>query len=238
MNHGLLDVPAPLYGAFDRALTVILPPPARLVVWGVLGALVSVLLYRALSPQRRIAAAKARLLALRRQLDAHDGTFEQALPLLRAHIGASLRHVWLVLPATVLASLPVLTLLIWLAGTYGHRLPEPGQGPPVKVAPAGLDVRWQDRPPQVTVLDKGRTVAQVPLTAPVTRVEKRRWWNALVANPIGYLPSDGPVRRVHIALEPRRYLDFGPDWLRGWAALFMSVLFAASLLTQRLARVE
>lgn len=238
MNYGLLDVPAPLYGAVDRALMTLLPPPARLVVWGVLGAVVSVLLYRALSPQLRIAAAKARLRALRRQLDAHDGTFEQALPLLRAQIGASLRHVWLVLPATLLASLPVLTLLIWLAGTYGHRLPEPGQSPPVKVAPAGLDVRWQDRPPQLTVLDKGRTVAQVPLTAPVTRVEKRQWWNVLVANPIGYLPSDGPARQVRIALEPRRYLDFGPDWVRGWAAVFMSVLFAASLLTQRLARVH
>lgn len=238
MNLGLLDLPAPLYGGIDRALSAVLPPLARLVVWGILGALVSVMLYRALSPQRRIAAAKARQRALRRQLDAHEGTLEQAMPLLLAQLGASLRHVGLVLPATVLASLPVLTLLIWLGGAYGHRLPEPGRSPPVAVVPASLDARWQDRPPRVTVLDAGRPVAEVPIRAAVTRVEKRRWWNVLVGNPLGYLPADGPVRQVNIALHPQQYVGFGPDWARGWTAVFMSALLAASLATQRLARVE
>lgn len=238
MNRGLLDVPGPLYAAMDRGLAHLLPPTARLMVWGLLGALVSVLLYRALSPQARVAQAKARVRALRAELDAHDGSFEQAMPLLRASIGASLRHVRLVLPATILASLPVLTLLIWLPESYGHQLPSAGQSPTVKVAPAGLDARWQDDPPQITVLDRGQPVAQVPVTTPVTRVEKQRWWNALVGNPLGYLPADGPVQRLKIALPPQQYVGFGPDWARGWTAVFMSALLVASLATQRLARVE
>lgn len=238
MNRGLLDAPGPLYAAADRGLAHVLPPTARLIVWALLGALVSVLLYRALSPQARVAQAKARVRELRARLDAHDGSFEQAMPLLRASIGASLRQVRLVLPATLLASLPVLTLLIWLPENYGHQLPTPGQSPQVQVVPAGLDARWEHDPPQVTVLDRGQPVAQVPVTRPVTRVEKQRWWNALVGNPLGYLPADGPVQRLNIALPPQQYVGFGPDWARGWTAVFMSALLVASLATQRLARVE
>jgi hypothetical protein len=239
VTTGLLDLPAPLYTALDRALAGALPPLGRLAAWAALGAVVSVLLYRALSPQRRIAQAKARAQALRAQLDTYEGEFAQALPLLRAQFGASLRHVGLVLPGTLLASLPVLTLLVWLDSAYAYRLPGVGEPAPVlSVSPPHLAARWQAEPPGVTVVDGARTIAQLALTVPVTRVEQRAWWNALIANPVGYLPAGGVARRLEIGLPAQRYLDFGPPWLGSWLTVFLTVLAAVSLAVHRLARVE
>lgn len=238
MSAGLLDLPAPLYAAADRALAGALPPLARLVAWAALAGVVSVLLYRALSPQRRIAATKAQAAALRRRLDTHDGALGEALPLLRAQLAASLRHVGLVLPATLLASLPVLTLLVWLDTAYAHRLPGPGEpAPPIAVTPPHLAARWHPDPPGVTVLGGTRPAAQVRLSAPVTHIEQKAWWNALVGNPLGYLPPAGPVQRIEIGLPERRYVPFGPPWLGNWLTVFLAVLTAVSLAVHRLARV-
>lgn len=238
MTVGLLDLPAPLYATLDGALTKVLPPVGRLMVWAALAGVVSVLLYRALSPQRRIAAAKARAAALRRRLDGHDGAFAEALPLLRAQLGASLRHVGLVLPGTLLAALPVLSLLVWLDTAHAYRLPAPDEpAPRLTVTPPHLGARWQAAPPGVTVLDGEREVVHVALTAPVTRIEQRAWWNALIGNPVGYLPAGGPAQRVEIGLPARDYLPFGPLWLGSWLTVFLVVLTAVSLAVHRLARV-
>jgi hypothetical protein len=239
VNLGLLDLPAPLYAALDRALANALPPLARLLVWAALGGVVSVLVYRALSPQPRIAQAKARAHALRAQMEAYEGELARAMPLVRAQLGASLRHVALVLPAALLASLPVLTLLVWLDTAYAHRLPRPGEpAPMLRVAPGHLAARWQADPAGVTVLDGSREIARIALTAPVTRVEQRAWWNALIANPVGYLPDGGPAQRVVIGLPARAYLGFGPAWLGSWLTVFLAALTVVSLAVHRLARVE
>lgn len=238
MSRGLLDLPAPLYAGLDQLLAEALPPLGRLLVWAALAGPVSVLLYRTLSPQRRIATAKAEAAALRRRLDAHEGDLAGALPLLRAQLGASLRHVGLVLPATLVASLPVLSLLVWLETAYGHTLPPPQEPPHLVVSPGHLTARWHPRPPRVVVREGRATVAEVRLVAPVTRVEPHRWWNALIANPVGYLPDEGPARQLRIELPPRRYLGRGPGWIDNWATVFLAALVAVSLGVHRLARVH
>src|SRR5688500_20323135 len=87
---GLLDLPAPLFDFVDRSLLGALPPLARLILWAIAGAAVSLTLYRWLSPQRRIAAAKAAALDARRRLNAHDGDLESALPLMRQSMKAEI----------------------------------------------------------------------------------------------------------------------------------------------------
>src|SRR6185436_16008877 len=56
---GLLDLPAPFFDFVDRSLLGALPPLLRLILWAIAGAAISLTLYRLLSPQRRIAQAKA-----------------------------------------------------------------------------------------------------------------------------------------------------------------------------------
>jgi hypothetical protein len=234
---GVFDLPAPLFDFVDRSLLGALPPLARLILWAIAGAAVSLALYRLLSPQRRIAQAKAAALNARRRLNAHDGDLESALPLMRQSMKAALRHVGLVFPAAIAASLPVLALLVWLDAAYGYQLPQDRQAPAVSVEPATYSGQWRPNG-SIEVRDQaGAEVARLTLAEPITHIEKRQWWNVLIGNPAGYLPERGPIERVTIALPERQYLPVGPGWLRSWVPVALAALVIASLLIMRIARI-
>jgi hypothetical protein len=242
LSRGLLDLPAPLYAALDGWMAGLLSPSGRLILWAALGGILSVLLYRLLSPQARIAAAKQEVARTRQALDRHEGEFAEAMPLLKAQLGAAFRHIGLVLPATLIASLPVLTLLVWLDTAYGHAYPAPGEVPRLAVAPLDMSAEWRPipgAPPRILVrAANGAEVLEVALRAPVTIIEKPGRWDWLIANPAGSLPEDGPVERVFVDLPERHYLSFGPDWLRSWLGVFLPALVIVSLAVHRLARVH
>ena len=52
---------------------------------------------------------------------------------------------------------------------------------------------------------------------------------AIIGNPAGYLPEQGPIESVTIALPERQYLPVGPDWLRSWFTVALAVLVITSL---------
>ncbi len=181
---GLFDLPAPLLDLVDAHVLGLLPPVARLVIWAVIGAAISLTLYRSLSPQRRIAEAKAAALDARRRLNAHDGDLESAMPLMRRSMGLALKHVGLVFPAAIAASLPVLALLVWLDGAYGYSFPADRHAPTIAVEPQSYKAHWQPNGSggEIAVQDgQGTQVARLTVAEPVTRIEKRHWWNILIA---------------------------------------------------------
>ncbi|HET6161638.1 MAG TPA: hypothetical protein VFE34_25080 [Dongiaceae bacterium] len=238
---GLLDLPAPLFDLMDRSLLGLLPPLARLVLWAILGAILSLLIYRWLSPQRRIAEVKAAAQNARHRLNAHDGDLESALPLMRQSMALALRQLGLVLPAALIASLPVIALLVWLDGAYGHQLPDGRQTPPVvTVEPPSYSAQWQPSGTggQIELREQGGAqVARLTLAAPVTRIEKRHWWNLILGNPAGYLPEQSPIDSVTIALPEHQYLPVGPEWLRSWFTVALTALFITSIFIMRIARI-
>jgi hypothetical protein len=241
---GLLDLPAPLFSMLDTALATFAPPLVRIVLWAVAGAAASMLLYRAISPQARIAEGKRRLAEARRELDAYEGELGDAGPLITRMLGIALRQVGRTTLPAVIASLPVLALLVWLSTAYGHRYPEPEATPAVTVEPDRFQARWLGRPapeqpPRVGITDgDGETVTEIALTEPVPVIHQHRFWNYLIGNPAGYLPEQSVVQAVHVALPSRDYLPFGPDWLRGWVVPFFVVLVTASIAIKVIARIE
>jgi hypothetical protein len=72
----------------------------------------------------------------------------------------------------------------------------------------------------------------------VPTIHKRQWWNALVGNPVGYLPDSSRLEWIELGLPQREYLTVGPAWLRAWYVVFFSVLLAASLAIKVAARIE
>jgi hypothetical protein len=237
---GFLDLPQPLFDFVDGTVLGSLPPLLRLILWAIAAAILSLAIYRWLSPQRRIAEAKAAAHAARCRLNAHDGDLESALPLMRQSMALALRHVGLVLPAALVASLPVLTLVVWLDGAYGHVFPGPAQAPTIQVEPPGYAALWRRTANDVRIelLDqRGSKVAQVTLAKPVTRIEKPHWWNVVVGNPAGYLSTRGPIESVTIALPERQYIPVGPDWLRSWFVVAFAALLITSILFMRVARI-
>ena len=245
---GLLDLPAPLFAGFDSLLSSLASPTLRLVIWGVLAAVLSMGAYWLLSPQARIARAKADALAARRALDAYDGEFADAWPLIGRVLRTALRQLGLVTLPAVLGSLPVLALLVWLSTTYGYAFPDDGRQIAVRTQPQGGAAQVQTVEAadaaakaghQVVVLDQaGNLVERFVLPAPVPTIHKRQWWNALVGNPVGYLPDSSPLEWVELGLPEKEYLPVGPSWLRAWYVVFLGVLLAASLAIKVTARIE
>lgn len=245
---GLFDLPAPLFGWLDNALAWLAPAPLRLALWGLIAAGMSMGLYALLSPQRQIAQTKTDALAARRALDAHEGDFAEAWPLIRNLLHTAFRQLALVTWPAVLASLPVLALLAWVSTAYGYAFPAEGAAVAVSTVPRDLEGRLETVPAaagpsppshRIVVIDEtGQVVDRVPWPAPVPTIHKRAWWNLLLGNPAGYLPDDGPLERIDLDIPAKEYLPVGPAWLKPWYVLFFGVLLAASLAIKVAARIE
>lgn len=237
---GLLDLPAPALSALNDWLTGFLPTPMVIVLWAAAGAMLSMEIYRLLSPQRRIARMRQDLQAVKRRLDDFDGPFREAWRQICDMLSLALRRVALVVPATLVAMLPVLVLIVWADAQYGRTFPPPGENIDIRVTD-GFQGYWQDsgERPSAKVSDgSGAPVADVEVPRPVPVIHKKQWWNALIGNPAGYLPEDVPFERIDIALPRQEFIGFGPAWLRGWEPLFFLSIFMFALGLKTLRRIE
>jgi hypothetical protein len=245
---GLFDVASPLFSWLDGLMSW-LPDTARLVLWAVVAGIASMAFYRLTSNQAKLAAIKAEMAALRKEIAAFDGPFGEMWGLVGRNLRLALRQLWVTFLPALIASLPVLFLLVWVSNSFDATMPAPGA--PIEVEafarngetlpdlqwrgdarPAGegtWTVTWPGAGQRLELLHEGQVLLALPPPAPVGVVHQRRWWNVLLGNPAGYLPP-GPVDSVEIGLRRREYLPFGPDWLRGWIPLFFAVLVAVSLL--------
>lgn len=238
---GLLNIPAPLWQGIDALLASFLPAWARLIFWAAFAATMTMSLYRLLSPQKRIGVAKREARAARAALNAYDGDMAGAMPLMRRQFATALRHVGLVLPASLLALLPLLSLLIWAETWYGHALPDPAQSPPVQLTPdGGFSAQWRaaNGAASLRITRGNEPLTTIAYTAPVPVVHQHQWWNWLAGNPLGYLPDDSALQQVRVELPERHYIPWGPNWLGSWLALFIPVLFGVSLTIHRFFKIE
>ena len=129
-------LPFPLFDAIDAVLAAVLPPVARLVLWGALAGGVAMLLYAACSSQARIREQKAEIASIQARLKAAGDDFAQTMRLSRANLGASFKLLGMVTGPAVLSSLPVAFLLIWVAETFAYATPPPGTAVAMTLTPA------------------------------------------------------------------------------------------------------
>jgi hypothetical protein len=232
---GLFDLPSPLLNFLDEHLFGFLPPVVRILIWAAIGALVSMELYRALSPQAKVAELKVSLLHAQQRVSDFDGEFNEAWPLLGNMLSLALQRIVVVLPSTLIASLPLLIMVVWLDGAYGYSFPPAGQAVQVE-APAPFTGKWvgaeSGQKPHAQILDdKGQVVVDAPVKAAVPVLQKWHWWNVLLGNPAGYLASSAPIETLTIDLPEKQIVAAGPAWLRGWApSFFLAVLLIAMTL--------
>ncbi len=228
---GLFDLPAPLFNYLDRTLLGFLPASVHILIWAAIGAFLSMELYRVLSPQAKVAQLKLELQEVQAKVADFDGEFPEAWPMLKHMIGLALQRIVAVLPSTLIASLPLLCIVVWLDSAYGYSFPPQGQAVQVE-PPAPYTGKWVDTGaglPHAQVLNSGgQVVADTPVHAAIPVLHKWQWWNALLGNPAGYLSKDAPVDEVRIALPAQTIFNIGPSWLRGWEpSFFLAVLLIA-----------
>jgi hypothetical protein len=252
---GLFDLPAPLFDIVDGIIAAVLPAVLRLVLWGVLAGWVSMLVYRFTSNQERIAALKTRQQIQQKQIAAFDGEFAELLPLIRQTLALGFRQMGLVLGPALLATLAALFIIVWVAGAFGYRAPLAGDEILVSTEPAGSEIHWSppaqaraagngwivDWPAEGQTLilgDSQRALLEFPLTRAIPVIHKKRWWNLLLANPLGYLPPGGQVDVVHIGLPEQVVFGFGPGWMHGWMFSFFAAFLLSSFAFKWLMRLH
>ncbi|MEM7025102.1 MAG: hypothetical protein AAF637_21330 [Pseudomonadota bacterium] len=257
---GLFDLASPLLTWIDGAMVGWLPSTIRLLFWALVTGFVSMLLYRLTSNQKRLGEIKGEMAALRKQISEFDGPMSEMWSLTGRNLTLALRQLWVTLLPALLASIPVIFLLVWVSNTFGTIMPQPG----AKIAVEALashkqslpQLHWKGGEAQVEGDDRwivawpgpdatmklsnvdDEALISLPTAAPVGIVHQRRWWNALLGNPAGYLPSPGPVDTVLIGVPAQEFLPFGPAWLRGWMPLFFTVVIAVSLLLKVIWRIH
>jgi hypothetical protein len=255
---GLLDLPAPLFGVVDQALATFLPAVIRLALWGVLAGLLTMLVYRRLSNQERIQALKAQQKSAQREIADFDGELGDLFPLIRHALGLGMRQLGLALGPALLATIPVLFLLVWVAGNFGYRLPDagsavqvtapepPGSAPALSWRPAegatatpeGWNVAWPESGPGLELRESELVLLRLPIEEPVPVIHKRQWWNLFMANPIGYLPDEAGIDMVQMALPQQQFLALGPGWMRGWMFTFFGVFLLSSIAFKIILKID
>jgi hypothetical protein len=255
---GLFDLPAPLLGAIDGWLGAALPPAVRILLWGVLAGWLTMVLYRAFSRQETISALKARQKEHQKHIAGFDGEFNELLPLIREALGTGLRQLGLSLGPALLATIPVLFIITWVAGEFGYQSPAPGDtltiaidpseadrnglqwlpGTAVEKTASGWSLTWPGNDDRVALQRAGKTLLELPGERNIAVIHKRRWWNRLMANPLGYLDDGDPIDTIHIGLPAQRFIPAGPAWMSGWMFFFFGSFLLSSLAFKLLLGIE
>jgi len=242
---GLFDLPAPIFNIIDGALAMMMPPMLRLVFWGILAGWISMVVYRQLSNQEKIGGLKALQKEQQKNIAEFDGEFSELLPLIRHTLALGLRQMGFALGPALLATVPVVFIVIWVAGEFGHVFPTAESEVFLSIEPAGSDINWSSAtrvrvnesgwvvnwPSQgqsLTMSEGQQPLLVLPLERAIPVIHKKRWWNLLMANPLGYLPKDGNTDVVYFDLPEAIIIGSGPVWLRGWMfSFFMSFLLSS-----------
>jgi hypothetical protein len=246
---GLLDLPAPLFDAvFGGWGQSAWGAASTIGILAGASAFASMALYRATSDQGGLAKVAEEIDVLQRRL---AGEPDDALDLGRTALQLArlnLRRLRGSLGPALLAGLPFLFVLPWLSNNYDRAPVAAGQAVEVCVEPAsavdklvwpaGVAVDraagcallgWPDSTTTAITGADGRLLAPWPPAALTPVLHPRVWWNHLVGNPGGYLPSGAGVTALHIAVPARELWTWGPAWCRRWWCLFALVAVVVSL---------
>jgi len=257
---GLFDLPAPVFGAIDDVLALAISPVLRLVIWGIFAGWLTMVVYRIFSDQERIGELKAKQKNQQQEIAEFDGEFTELMPLIRHTLALGFRQLGLALGPALFATVPVLFIVIWVAGEFGFQAPTAGSEVLLIVEPATSDIHWSStteasitksttnengwvinwpsKDQSVTMSDDHQPILILPLEHDIPIIHKKRWWNTLMANPLGYLPEDGKTDVIHINLSEAVIIGSGPDWIRGWMFSFFMVFLLSSIGFKLLLRLD
>ena len=252
---GLFDLPAPIFGAIDSILEMALPPVLRLVIWGILAGWLTMVVYRRLSNQVKIGELKAQQKIQQKKIAEFDGEFEELMPLIRHTLALGFKQLGLALGPALLATVPILFIVIWVASEFGFETPAAGSEVLLTVEPASSDIHWSSTTEvqfsengwvinwpsegqSLTMTDGRQPLLELPLEHNIPIIHKKKWWNLLMANPLGYLPEDGKTDVIHINLPEPNIIGSGPGWMRGWMFSFFMTFLLSSVAFKLLLRID
>jgi hypothetical protein len=253
---GVFDLFSPGFSWLDALLGEVSSPLLRLTLWGIAGSALSMWLYVRFSSQEKLAQLKLKLIETRQSLAQYDNDFKGALEITQQLLMLSLKQLGLVIGPTILASLPVLFLLLWLGTTYNYYLPTSGTLIEVKLLPSQVKPQWNPQArkglaegqwqimwstaeqPLQLYDSTGQLITTFPWSQAIPILHKRQWWNFFIGNPVGYIPKSADLEKIEIALPENKYLTFGPEWMQSSEAFFLLVMLLCSVAIKLVFRIH
>ncbi len=236
---GLFDLATPVAQRIDAVMATAVPAPSRVALWALLASILSMAAYRCSSNQREISRLKASIASTRAAIrQAPPDDYEKAMASSKSLLALSLRHVMRALGPTLVAGLPVLFVFSLLQQNYSYEQPQPGTTLPATLiledgATETLAVAFPLSEPRI--LDE--IIPGFAPETPVPALAKPGWSDWLFANPAGSVKPQSALREIAIAVKPQRFVGFGPDWIAGWEALFLTLMVVFSLTIKRVFRI-
>lgn len=252
---GLFDLPAPLLAAIDQVLAIALSDFFRLLFWGIVCGWLTMVVYRLLSRQDAIAELKSQQKVQQEAIAKFDGEFNELMPLIRRTFSLGFKQLGLSMGPALLATIPILFIVAWVATAFVYETPGPGNIIEVIAEPKAENLSWSGNA-GATVTENGWQITWPAIEESIELIEedspllelssdelhgvihKRKWWNWLIANPAGYIPDDSATDSVQVGLPTRQFLSFGPGWMQGSLFVFFSTFLLASVAFKFLMRIE
>lgn len=255
---GLFDLPAPLFGVIDALLANVLPGLFRLALWGLLSGWLTMVVYRQISNQKQIHSLKLEQREQQKRISEFDGEMGELFPLIRHTLGLGMKQLGLSLGPALLATVPVLFIIVWVAGNFGHEFPSQGSAITVTInedasdsdaiqwvpgtsavaVSDGWQIAWPKPGQQLSIFEGDSELLQLPPSAAIPVIHKKRWWNVLMANPIGYLPEQSQADQIRIELPQQAFIGLGPQWMRGWMFSFFLIFLLSSVAFKLILRID
>ena len=250
-DSGLMGLPFPVYSAIDSCVSGLLGAPGSMIFWALTCSMAVMFLYRLCSPQTHLKILKQRMREIQAELTADPDDLQAALRLSGKNISIALKRFLLTFLPTCVAILPLLSVTAWINSKYGPSFCEDGTVIQVQAHPEGMHILSPTPNGAImtnsvaaasgtlTILkETGKPLLKISGPARASFIARKRWWNWLMGNPMGYLPDDADVEAVVFDFKRQEILPFGPDWMRRWEALFFFCMTIASIALKIVFKVE
>lgn len=215
---------------------------------GIISGVVSMLMYRRISPQQNLTQVGEDIHRVRAALVAYDGDMDGMLKLVRTAAGLSLKQLWLTGWPAVVSSLPVLFIAVPLSALFDFETPKSGDVVEMRVLPASasqrvsttndlalardaagvLRFRWPENTTAVKLsLDDSGSIS-VSAQSICGGIDRFRLHNLLVGSANPSIAASSAVDHIEVSCPQRDLVGFGPEWLRAWWVTFFVTIVATS----------
>jgi len=243
---GFFDLLNPLFSGIETCCLSWIPAWARIALYGLGSGIATMLLYAKFSNQDALAQGKQaskKALSRLRELDP-EAEFDVVLATMREAIVEPLKQTKTAAIPALLASLPLVFVLVWLSNSYSYQIPSGGSIIPALTEPfvplqegngvhrsegQTYSLTWPESG-QIELKElTGNLIISIPASTHVPLIHKRKWWNTLIGNPAGYIDESAPITSVEFTMPPRQLVEFGPHWFRSWLVFYFAVLMTAAV---------
>jgi hypothetical protein len=224
----------------------------RLLIFGAVSGMVSMLLYKVISSQRRLRSLKEKARIVRRQLAAAGDDLGEVMRLTAINLKVSFSILGIVIVPAVLSSLPSLVVTLWAYANFHYAAPSEraivrassgADGQPVEFLLPDQSwadsVAWPGSELPVSIRVGGTTIFNGELgRRGYLGLHERSWIDSVDGLNTAFLMHGSPVEEISFTL-PRQAIWPGVDgWIGHWEWTFFAAMLLGSVGLKFALRIE